>query len=99
MAARTNGGAHFAPGSGVAGVCGGDGAGNAGCRIVPIKIAPGHSGEASTFDIARAYVHAADVGARAINLSFAGDAPSRLERLALTYALFKRCIPACAAGN
>jgi hypothetical protein len=99
MAARTNDGAHFAPTSGVAGVCGGDGAGNGGCRIVPIKIAPGHSGEASSFDIARAFLHAADVGARAMNLSFAGAAPSRVERLALTYALYKGCIPVCAAGN
>ncbi len=99
MAARTNDGAHFAPTSGVAGVCGGDGAANAGCRIVPIKIAPGHSGEATSFDIARALVHAADVGARAVNLSFASDAASRVERLALTYALFNGCIPVCAAGN
>lgn len=99
MAARTNDGPHFAPTSGVAGVCGGDGAGNAGCRIVPIKIAPGHSGEATSFDIARAFLHAADVGARAMNLSFAGDAPSRVERLALTYALFNGCVPVCAAGN
>jgi subtilisin family serine protease len=99
MAARTNDGAHFAPGSGVAGVCGGDGAANAGCRLVPIKIAPGHSGEATSFDIARAMIHAADVGARAINLSFASDAASRVERLALTYALFNGCIPVCAAGN
>ena len=99
MAARTNDGAPFTAGAGIAGVCGGDGASNAGCRIVPIKIAPGHSGEATTFDIARALIHAADVGARAINLSFAGDAPSRLERLALTYALYKGCIPVAAAGN
>ena len=99
MAARTNNGAPLGAATGVAGVCGGDGAGNAGCRIVPIKIAPGHTGEASTFDIARALIHAADVGARAINLSFAGTAPSRLERLALTYALYKGCVPVCAAGN
>ncbi len=99
MAARTNDGPHFSPTSGVAGVCGGDGAGNAGCRIVPIKIAPGHSGEATSFDIARAFLHAADVGARAMNLSFAGDVPSRVERLALTYALYNGCIPVCAAGN
>jgi subtilisin family serine protease len=99
MAARTNNGAPFTSGAGVAGVCGGDGGANAGCRIVPIKITPGHSGEATSFDIARALLHAADVGARAINLSFAGDAPSRLERLALTYALYKGCIPVAAAGN
>ncbi len=99
MAARTNDGFHFDPASGVAGVCGGDGTASAGCRIVPIKIAPGHSGEATSFDIARAFLHAADVGARAVNLSFAGDAPSRVERMALTYALFKGCIPVCASGN
>ncbi|HEV2104964.1 MAG TPA: S8 family serine peptidase, partial [Candidatus Eisenbacteria bacterium] len=98
MAARTNDGPHFL-GSGMAGVCGGDGAGNAGCRIVPIKIAPGHSGEATSFDIARAMTYAADVGARAMNLSFAGDAPSRLERLALTYATLRGCAMVCAAGN
>lgn len=99
MAARTNNGAPIAGGTGVAGVCGGDGAGNAGCQLVPIKIAPGHSGEASSFDIARAFLHAADVGARALNLSFAGEVPSRVERLALTYALYNDCIPVCAAGN
>lgn len=99
MASRTNDGAHFAPNSGVAGVCGGDGDGNAGCRIVPIKIAPGFSGDATSFDIARAFLHAANVGARAMNLSFAGESPSRVERQALTYALYKGCIPVCAAGN
>src|SRR5262249_339521 len=99
MAARTNDGAHFAPTTGIAGVCGGDGAGNAGCRIVPIKIAPDTSGEATTFDIARGIVHAADVGASAVNMSFAGEGPSRLERLALTYALTNGCVPVGAAGN
>ncbi|MCC6649662.1 MAG: S8 family serine peptidase [Candidatus Eisenbacteria bacterium] len=97
-AARTNDGAHFASG-GVAGVCGGDGALNAGCRVVPIKIAPGHSGESSSFEMARAAIYAADVGARAMNLSFAGASPSRLERLALTYALLNGCVVVAAAGN
>ncbi|MEY4375081.1 MAG: hypothetical protein RL760_1248, partial [Candidatus Eisenbacteria bacterium] len=99
MAARTGDGAPLVAGAGVAGVCGGDGLTTAGCRIVPIKIAPGHSGEAATFDIARALLHAADVGARAVNLSFASAGPSRTERLALTYALFNGCIPVSAAGN
>ena len=99
MVARTNDGAHIAPTSGIAGVCGGDGAGNAGCRVVPIKIAPDTSGEATTFDIARAIVHAADVGASAVNMSFAGEGPSRLERLALMYALTNGCVPVGAAGN
>jgi subtilisin family serine protease len=98
MAARTNDGPHFT-GGGVAGVCGGDGVTTAGCRIVPIKIAPGHSGEATSFDIARAIVHATDVGARAMNLSFAGPGSSRIERLALTYAISRGCVVVVAAGN
>jgi hypothetical protein len=98
MAARTNDGPHFSA-SGVAGVCGGDGVTNSGCRIVPIKIAPGHSGEASSFDIGAAILHATDVGARAMNLSFAGYGGSRIERLALTYAITRGCVVVCAAGN
>jgi len=98
MAARTNDGAYFS-GRGVAGVCGGDGATTAGCRIVPIKITPGHSGEATSFDIARAMIYATDVGARAMNLSFGGTGASRLERLALEYALVRGCVVVCAAGN
>ncbi|MBI5167999.1 MAG: S8 family serine peptidase [Candidatus Eisenbacteria bacterium] len=98
MAARTNDGAHFASG-GVAGVCGGDGALEAGCRIVPIKIASGHSGESSSFEVSRAMLWAADVGARAMNLSFAGYEGSRLERLCMTYALLRGCVVVVAAGN
>ncbi len=97
-AARTNDGPHFASG-GVAGVCGGDGVTNSGCRVVPIKIASGRSGESSSFEIARAMLWAADVGARAMNLSFAGTEPSRLERLAMTYALLRGCVVVVAAGN
>lgn len=98
MAARTNDGAHF-DSLGMAGVCGGDGAGNAGCRIVPIKVTPDHSGYADSWSVARAITHAADAGARAINLSLAGGAPSRLERLALADALTRGCVAVCAAGN
>jgi len=98
MAARTNEGAHF-DSLGMAGVCGGDGLANPGCHIVPIKIAPGRSGSASSFDIARAIVYATDVGARAVNLSFAGGGPSRLERLAMQYAITHGCVVVAAAGN
>ena len=98
MAARTNDGPHFS-GGGVAGMCGGDGVSTAGCRIVPIKIAPGHTGEATSFDIARAMIHATDVGARAMNLSFAGPGSARIERLALTYAITRGCVVVVAAGN
>lgn len=95
---RTNDGPHFSDG-GTAGVCGGDGVTTAGCRIVPIKISPGHSGDATSFDIARAMIHAADVGARAMNLSYAGPSSSRVERLGLTYALLHGCVVVVSAGN
>ena len=98
MAARSGEGPHF-DSLGVAGVCGGDGAANPGCRIVPIKIAPGHSGLASSFDIARAIVYATDVGARAVNLSFAGSGGSAVERGALYYAVTRGCIVVAASGN
>ena len=98
MAARTNDGAHF-DSLGVAGVCGGDGSTNAGCRILPLKITRGASGFASSFDIARAVVHATRLGARAVNLSFAGAAPSRVERLALQEAITHGCVVVAAAGN
>lgn len=95
---RTNNGAHFSN-SGVAGVCGGDGVGNAGCAVVPIKITSGSSGYASAWDISLAVMYAAEVGARAVNLSFAGEQPSRLERLALTSSLLRGCVVVAAAGN
>ena len=98
MAALSGDGAHL-DSLGVAGVCGGDGAGNLGCRIVPIKIAPGHSRYATSFDIASAMLYATAVGARALNLSFAGGGPSRLERLALYHALTHGCVVVAASGN
>jgi hypothetical protein len=98
MAARTNNGTHF-DSLGVAGVCGGDGHDNHGCRIVPIKISPRRSGTATTTAIAIAAVYAASVGARAMNLSFAGEEPSRLERLALHWATAHGCVVVAAAGN
>jgi subtilisin family serine protease len=98
LAARTNDGPHF-DSLGVAGVCGGDGAGNAGCRIVPIKIAPRHSGSATSYAVAAAIAHATAAGARAMNLSFAGDAPSRVERLALHHAITHGCVVVAASGN
>lgn len=98
MAARTNDGAHF-DSLGVAGVCGGDGAGNAGCRIVPIRITPDRATTATAWDVSRAILHATATGARAMNLSFAGGAPSRLERLAMRHAIAHGCVVVAAAGN
>jgi subtilisin family serine protease len=98
LAARTHEGARF-DSLGMAGVCGGDGAANPGGRLVPIKVTPGRSGGASSFDIARAMLYATEVGARAMNLSFAGSGPSRLERLAMLHAITHGCVVVAAAGN
>lgn len=98
MSARTHDGPHFT-GGGVAGLAGGDGVSSAGCALVPIKISAGHSGTATSWDIARAAIHAADVGARAMNLSFAGNGESRLERSAITHALLRGCVVVAASGN
>jgi subtilisin family serine protease len=98
MAARTHEGVHL-DSLGMAGVCGGDGGGNIGCRLVPIKISPGRTGTASSFDISRAMLYAASVGARAMNISFAGGGPSRLERLAMYHAITHGCVVVAAAGN
>ena len=98
FAARTNNGACFDT-SGVAGVAGGDDGANAGCRLVPIRITTGRTGEAGSFDIARAILHAARVGARAMNLSFAGSGSSRVEREALHYAITHGCVVVAASGN
>jgi len=98
MAALTHDGVHF-DSLGMAGVCGGDGRGNAGCRLVPIKISPGSSGGSSSFEIARAILHATHAGARATNLSFAGGGGSRVERMAMYYAITRGCVVVAASGN
>jgi subtilisin family serine protease len=98
VAARTNDGPHF-DSLGVAGVCGGDGRGNFGCHLVPIKISPRHSGSATSYAISAAALYATAVGARAMNLSYAGDGPSRLERLAMHWAIARGCVVVAAAGN
>lgn len=98
MAALTNNGAHH-DSLGAAGVCGGDGAGNFGCRIVPIKISRDHAGSATAYDLSRAILYATRVGARALNLSFGGFSASRLERLALHEAITHGCVVVAAAGN
>ncbi|NOT34547.1 MAG: S8 family serine peptidase [Candidatus Eisenbacteria bacterium] len=98
MAARTGNGTMF-DSLGVAGVCGGDGSGNAGCRIVPVRVTHGGLRTAGTFAIANGILHAAGAGARAINLSFAGSSPSRAERLALATAIARSSIVVAASGN
>jgi subtilisin family serine protease len=98
MAARTNEGPHF-DSLGVAGVCGGDGVANPGCRLLAIKITRGRNGYSTSYEIARAALLAAAAGARAMNLSYAGSQPTRVERLALHHALVRGCVVVAAAGN
>ncbi len=98
MAARTGEGIHF-DSLGIAGVCGGDGRMNPGCRLIPIKITPGRSGYASSFDIANAILYATSRGARAINISFTGGGPSRFEREAMRHAITHGCVVVAASGN
>lgn len=98
MAALTNDGPHF-DSLGLAGVCGGDGRGNLGCRLVTIKVSPRHSSSATSYAISAAALYATAVGARAMNLSYAGVSPSRLERLAMHWAITRGCVVVVAAGN
>ena len=81
MSARTNDGAHF-DSLGVAGVCGGDGAANPGCRLLAIKITAGRVGSRRR-STSRAILFAVSQGARAINVSFVSRFPSSAEREAL----------------
>lgn len=84
---------------GMAGVCGGDGGSNLGCRIVPIKVTRDSGGVATAFDFARAILYATRAGCRAVNLSFAGPSPSNLERAALRNAMMHGCVAVAASGN
>ena len=98
MAARANNGISVDT-LGMAGVCGGDGATNSGCRLVPIKVTVGTTEETTEFAIAQAILYATSIGARAMNLSLAGTASSQLERLALFEAITHGCVISASAGN
>jgi subtilisin family serine protease len=98
MAARTGDGAHF-DSLGVAGVCGGNGDANPGCRVLAVRVTAGHSGDVTTSDEARGIAWAVDHGARVVNLSFAATSPSTLERHAILDALVRGTLVVCAAGN
>jgi subtilisin family serine protease len=91
MAAATGEGIHY-DSLGMAGVCGE-------CVLAPMRITRGARSTASSFDIAQAILHATAIGARAMNLSFAGGGRSRLERLALTHAITHGTIVVAASGN
>lgn len=98
MAARAHDGVHF-DSLGIAGVCGGDGGANFGCRLLPIKITRLNESVTGSWEIARAILAATEFGARAVNVSFVGGGPSGLERRALYHALVRGCVAVCASGN
>src|SRR5262245_4858846 len=98
MAAGTGEGAHC-DSLGRAGVCGGDGRENLGCRLVPIKISSGHANTALSSTIANAILYATALGARAMNLSFTGGGPSTLERRALYHAITRGTVVVTSIGN
>ncbi|MGH7740633.1 MAG: S8 family serine peptidase [Candidatus Eiseniibacteriota bacterium] len=98
MAARSNNGVSVDT-LGMAGVCGGDGVTNSGCRIVPMKVTAGTTEETTSYTLAQAILYASAMGARAMNLSIAGLESSQLERLALYDAITHGCVVSAAAGN
>jgi subtilisin family serine protease len=98
MAARSNNGVSVDT-LGMAGVCGGDGVSNSGCRIVPMKVTVGTTEETTAYDLAQAILYASASGARAMNLSIAGLESSQLERVALYQAITHGCVVSAAAGN
>jgi subtilisin family serine protease len=69
-----------------------------GARIMPIK-ALDDAGNGRYSDVANAVVVAADAGARVINLSLGGRAPSQLLTEAVQYAMSKGALVLAAAGN
>jgi subtilisin family serine protease len=86
--------------AGTIGARGGDGLGIAGVawrtRLLPLRVLDGQ-GAGSVSDAIRAYARAAFAGARVVNLSFGGAAPSRAERDAI--AALPGLLFVAAAGN
>jgi subtilisin family serine protease len=95
----------FGHGTAVAGTvaaAGNNGAGVAGvafgCRVLPVKIVDA-SGFATYSCMAQGIRYAVDQGARVINLSVAGDAPSLLLQQAVDYAWNHNVVIVASAGN
>jgi serine protease len=85
--------------TGVAGVAWG---GASGVRIMPIRVLGELGGVCGTgflSDVAKGIVHAADNGARVINLSLGGAADAQVMREAVQYALDRGVVVVAAAGN
>jgi subtilisin family serine protease len=69
-----------------------------GCRVLPVKVVDA-SGYASYSTIAQGIKYAVDQGARVINLSIAGNAPSILLQDAVNYAWSNNVVIVASAGN
>lgn len=69
-----------------------------GAQIMPVTVVDG-SGRASAFDVAAGIVHAANKGARVINMSLGMNDPSNDVQSAIDYAIGKGALPIAAAGN
>ncbi len=69
-----------------------------GCRLMPIKVL-GPDGNGSYSTIANGITYAVDHGARVINLSLAGTAPSSLLQSAVDYATARGALVVVSAGN
>lgn len=98
LAALTHNGASLG-GLGMAGLVGGAGGDSAGARLISIKVTLGRSTTAQASDMSRAIVDAYALGARVINLSFAGNEPSDLVRSTLAFVAERGTIVVCGAGN
>jgi subtilisin family serine protease len=97
----SNAGTHGTYVAGVVGLALDNGAGNVGycpgCRIMPVQV--GTDSGAYVSDMATGITWAADHGARVINLSWAGAAPSTTLDSAVSYARSKGVVVVAAAGN
>lgn len=88
--------------AGIVAAAAGDGFGVAGIapgvRILAVRVLDA-DGQGNYSQVADGIVHAADRGARVINLSLGGDRESELLRSAIDYAASRGAIVTCATGN
>lgn len=67
-------------------------------RVMALKVA-NYLGKADSIDISRAIYYAVNHGARVINISYSGEAMTRVEQRAVEYANAKGVLVVVAAGN
>jgi len=67
-------------------------------RIMALKVA-NYLGQANTIDVSLAIFYAVANGARVINISYGGETPTEVEKLAIEYAQQRGVLVVIAAGN